>query len=144
MKVMKVAQIPSPTVAPGASVTEAVQAMRKARGGAVGVLDGEKLVGMFSERDVMLRVVAANLDPLQTLVMDVMTQSVERAGVETDCCDALALMIKQHIRHLPVVDDADRLVGLLSIRNLLQNHVEDLDDQLNSLEAYFNADGPGG
>ncbi len=141
---MKVAQIPSPTVAPGASVTEAVQAMRKARGGAVGVLDGEKLVGMFSERDVMLRVVAANLDPLQTLVMDVMTQSVERAGVETDCCDALALMIKQHIRHLPVVDDADRLVGLLSIRNLLQNHVEDLDDQLNSLEAYFNADGPGG
>ena len=53
-------------------------------------------------------------------------------------------MVEKHIRHLPIVDTEDKLVGLLSIRNLLQHHVDDLVDQLNSLEAYFSADGPGG
>ncbi len=73
-----------------------------------------------------------------------MTSTVERVKADSDGGDALALMVKQHIRHLPVVDQSGKLVGLLSIRNLLQHHVEDLADQLNSLEAYFSADGPGG
>ncbi len=144
MKVIKIAQTPPPTVSVSATVMQAVQVMQRARGGAVAVLDGEELAGIFSERDVMLRVVAAGRDPDQTKVRDVMTSNIQRVKAESDSGDALALMIKQHIRHLPVVDPTGKLVGLLSIRNLLQNHVEDLVDQLNSLEAYFSADGPGG
>ncbi len=144
MKVIKIAQTPPPTVASSANVLEAVKTMQNARGGAVAVLDADRLVGIFSERDVMLRVVATKRDPEKTLVQEVMTSNVERVKADFDGGDALALMVKHHIRHLPVVDQSGKLVGLLSIRNLLQHHVEDLADQLNSLEAYFSADGPGG
>jgi CBS-domain-containing membrane protein len=73
-----------------------------------------------------------------------MTEDLETVTSETDSSDALSLMVSRHIRHLPVVDKNGDLAGLLSIRNLLQYHVEELVDQLNSLEAYHAADGPGG
>ena len=144
MKVIKLAQVPPPVVSAAGTVVEAVRTMQGVRVGAAAVLDGDQLVGIFSERDVMLRVVGAGKDPGTTLVSDVMTTDLERATGETQSGDALELMVEKHIRHLPIVDTEDKLVGLLSIRNLLQHHVDDLVDQLNSLEAYFSADGPGG
>ncbi len=143
MKIIKLAQVPPPVVSSAQTVLEAVRTMRGVRVGAAAVLDGDRLIGMFSERDVMLRVVGEEKDPGATLVSDVMTTDLERATGDTQNGDALELMVENHIRHLPIVDD-DELVGLLSIRNLLQHHVEELADQLNSLEAYFLADGPGG
>ena len=118
--------------------------MQGVRVGAAVVLDGEQLAGIFSERDIMLRVVGAERDPATTTVSDVMTSDPERVEGNTESGDALDLMVQKHIRHLPIVDTKDKLVGLLSIRNLLQHHVDDLSDQLNSIEAYFSADGPGG
>ncbi len=112
--------------------------------GASAVLDDDQLVGIFSERDVMLRVVCAEKDPATTSVSDVMTPDVKEATGNTESGEALEFMVEKHIRHLPIVDYEDKLVGLLSIRNLLHYHVDDLVDQLNSLEAYFTADGPGG
>ena len=144
MKIIKLAQVPPPVVSSAQTVLEAVRTMRGVRVGAAAVLDGDRLIGMFSERDVMLRVVGEEKDPGATLVSDVMTTDLERATGDTQNGDALELMVENHIRHLPIVDDDDELVGLLSIRNLLQHHVEELADQLNSLEAYFLADGPGG
>ncbi len=144
MKIIKLAQVPPPVVSSAQTVLEAVRTMRGVRVGAAAVLDGDRLIGMFSERDVMLRVVGEGKDPGATLVSDVMTTDLERATGDTQNGDALELMVENHIRHLPIVDDEDELVGLLSIRNLLQHHVEELADQLNSLEAYFLADGPGG
>ncbi len=144
MKVIKLAQVPPPVVSADHTVAEAVRAMQKVRVGAAAVLEDDQLVGIFSERDVMLRVVAEKKDPGQTLVATVMTGDPERVGGDTESGDALELMVKRHIRHLPIVDADEELIGLASIRNLLQYHVEDLADQLNSLEAYFTADGPGG
>ena len=144
MKVIKIAQVPPPSVEATASVLDAVRIMERSKGGATAVLEGEQLVGIFSERDVMLRVVAARLDPENTPVGQVMTSHVEKASPETDSAEAFELMVSRHIRHLPIVEEDGELVGLLSIRNLLQHHVEELVDQLNSLEAYFTADGPGG
>ncbi len=144
MKVIKLAQVPPPVVSAAGTVVEAVRIMQGVRVGAAAVLDGDQLVGIFSERDVMLRVVGAGKDPGTTLVSDVMTTDLERATGAAESGDALELMVEKHIRHLPIVDTEDKLVGLLSIRNLLQHHVDDLVDQLNSLEAYFSADGPGG
>ena len=118
--------------------------MRKVRVGAAVVLDGDQLAGIFSERDIMLRVVGAEKDPATTTVLDVMTREPESVEADTEGGDALELMVRKHIRHLPIVDKEGKLVGLLSIRNLLHNHVDDLVDQLNSIEAYFSADGPGG
>ncbi|MFQ5929042.1 MAG: cyclic nucleotide-binding/CBS domain-containing protein [Acidobacteriota bacterium] len=144
MKVIKVAQVPPPTVCAEASVLEAVHIMEQARVGASVVVDGDQLVGIFSERDVMLRVVGTQRDPEKTAVREVMTTVLETLQTESDTSEALELMVSRHIRHLPVVKEDGTLAGLLSLRNLLQYHVEQLVDQLNSLEAYFTADGPGG
>ena len=144
MKVIKIAQVPPPTVRMDATVLEAVWSMQNARTGATAVLEGEQLVGMFSERDVMLRVVAAQRDASATQVQQVMTSPVKSVTEEQDAGDALELMVSNHVRHLPILDSQGSLAGLISIRNLLQYHVEELADQLNSLESYFSADGPGG
>lgn len=144
MKVIKLAQVPPPSVAVDATVLSAAMSMRNARIGAAAVLEGDELVGIFSERDVMLRVVVPRLDPEATTVRDVMTTAVQTVGEEAEAGEALELMVSRHIRHLPVMNSENRVTGLLSVRNLLQHHIEELADQLNSLEAYFSADGPGG
>ena len=144
MKVIRIAQVPPPTVTVDATVLEAVWSMQNARTGATAVLEGEKLVGIFSERDVMLRVVAAQRDAAATQVQKVMTSTVKSVFEDQDAGDALELMVANHVRHLPILDSQGSLTGLISIRNLLQHHVEELADQLNSLESYCLADGPGG
>ncbi|MCY3776491.1 MAG: CBS domain-containing protein [Candidatus Aminicenantes bacterium] len=144
MKVIKLAQVPPPSVKVDATVLSAAMSMRNARIGAAAVLEGDQLVGIFSERDVMVRVVVPRLDPEATTVRDVMTTAVQTVGEEAEAGEALELMVARHIRHLPVVNSENRVTGLLSVRNLLQHHIEELADQLNSLEAYFSADGPGG
>jgi CBS domain-containing protein len=144
MKVIKLAQVPPPSVAVDSTVLSAAMSMRNARIGAAVVLEGDELVGIFSERDVMLRVVVPRLDSEATTVREVMTTAVQTIGEEAEAGEALELMVSRHIRHLPVVDSENRVTGLLSVRNLLQHHIEELADQLNSLEAYFSADGPGG
>lgn len=144
MRVIKIAQVPAPSVTVEASVLDAVRTMEEAQGGACAVMDGAALAGIFSERDLMLRIVRVGLDPKKTTVRQVMTEDLETVTSDTDSSDALSLMVSRHIRHLPVVGEDGDLAGLLSIRNLLQYHVEELVDQLNSLEAYYAADGPGG
>ena len=144
MKVIKLAQVPPPSVLVDASVLDAVRSMQRAENGACVILDNNKLVGIFSERDLMLHVVAEGLDPDKTAVREVMTTSLETLTTEAESSEALDLMVSRHIRHLPIVEKDGSLAGLLSVRNFLRHHAEDLGDQLNSLEAYFTADGPGG
>ena len=144
MKVIKLAQVPPPSVEVDSTVLSAAMSMRNARIGAAAVLQGDKLVGIFSERDVMVRVVVPRLDPEATTVREVMTTAVQTVGEEAEAGEALEVMVSRHIRHLPVVNSENRVTGLLSVRNLLQHHIDELADQLNSLEAYFSADGPGG
>ncbi len=144
MKIIKIAHVPPPNVSADTSVLDAVRTMQRAKSGACVVLDNNKLVGIFSERDLMLRVVAAGLDPDKTAVREVMTTSLKTLTTEAGSSEALELMVSLHIRHLPIVEKDGSLAGLLSVRNLLRHHAEDLVDQLNSLAAYFAADGPGG
>ncbi len=144
MKVIKIAKVPPPGVSADAGVLDAVSTMKEAKMGACVVFENNKLVGIFSERDLMLRVVAAGLDPDKTPVREVMTTNLEILTTQADSSEALALLVSRHIRHVPIVEEDGSLAGLLSVRDLLQHHAEDLVDQLNSLEAYFAADGPGG
>jgi CBS domain-containing protein len=73
-----------------------------------------------------------------------MTTPVELATIETGPGEALATMLERHFRHLPIVDPAGKLLGMLSIRNVLQWRVDDLAQELDSLEQYVANDGPGG
>ncbi len=87
--------------------------------GAIAVVDGDKLVGVFSERDIMARVVAAGLDPDGTTVANVMTRELIVSDPAEDVPAALQKMHSVNCRHLPVVKSG-HLVGMISLRDLLQ------------------------
>jgi CBS domain-containing protein len=144
MGLLRIAQTPLVTVRPEATVLQAVQIMDRENIGAVAVVESGVLCGIFSERDVMLRVLLGNRVPEKTCIREVMTFPVETIARTSSPDDALKMMFEKHIRHLPVINNDGSLAGMLSIRNLLHQKVEDLTDQLDSLEAYFTADGAGG
>jgi CBS domain-containing protein len=118
--------------------------MAAAQVGSVVVVEDDRLEGIFSERDVMLRVVLENRDPRLTTVEEVMTSPVQTIGVRTTGDEALRIMLQEHIRHLPMVDGSGRAQAVVSMRTLLQEKVDELNQQLDSLEAYMTADGIGG
>jgi CBS domain-containing protein len=132
------------TVSKNATVLDAIQAMAGAKVGSIAVVDGNILEGIFSERDVMLRVVAEGRDPKTTTVEEVMTSPVQTIQRRTTGEEALRIMVQNHIRHLPVVDEAGQVQAMVSMRSLLEEQVEELHQQLNSLESYITADGIGG
>ena len=128
-----------------ATVADAIHKMVDHHVGAVAVVDGDfRVAGIFTERDVLRKLALTRLDPQTTPVRDLMTTPVEMATLGTGPGEALTTMLERHFRHLPVADDAGKLLGILSIRNLLEWRVDDLSRELESLEQYVSNDGPGG
>jgi len=114
-----------------ASVAEAVQLMTSNEVGAVAVVDDEGIVaGMFTERDVLEKFTLSGRDPRQTPVRELMSPMVEMATVETTPAEALKVMLERHYRHMPVVDDRGKVLGILSIRHILEARIDDLLLQL--------------
>ena len=144
MSLLKISSVPPATVAPSATVLEAVEVMAEHAVGAVAVVDGNQLLGIFTERDVMLRVVLRHRHPRDTRVGDVMTTPVETIVDESGEEDALVHMVERHVRHLPIVNSKGELSGMLSVRNLLEHRVDELARELHSLDQYLSNDGPGG
>jgi CBS domain-containing protein len=132
------------TVSRTTTVMEAVELMASAKVGSVVVVDDNRVVGIFSERDVMLRIVLEGRDAKRTKVEEVMTSRVHSISTQTMGDDALRIMIQEHIRHLPVVDERGRPQAIVSMRSLLEEKVKELHQQLDSLESYITADGIGG
>jgi len=135
-----------PVVAVGkdATVMDAIRAMVEKRVGAVMVLDEGRLLGIFTERDVVVRVVLEGREPSKTRAADVMTSAVKTIRDDTDRKVARRLMADNHIRHLPVVDAAGKIVSMLSMRHLLRAEVSDLEQTVWSLVSESAVDGPGG
>jgi CBS domain-containing protein len=128
-----------------ATVAAALHKMLDYHVGAVGVVDGEgRVAGIFTERDVLRKLSLTKRDPESTPVRDLMTTPVEMATQETGPGEAMSTMIERHFRHLPVVDNDGKLLGILSIRNLLEWRIDALTQELDSLEHYVSNDGPGG
>ncbi len=144
MKVMKIAQVPPPTVQVSATIKEAIPAMGSQHGCAVAVLQGSRLAGTLSRDDVMLRVIGAGLNPETTRVDQVMNAPADTVTTETETDAALKLMFQRKKCYLGIVDDSGTLKGWLAICDLFQNHVEDLTREMDSLAAFVAADGPGG
>lgn len=122
---------PLSTVPILASVAEAVQLMIDNEVGAVAVVDDDGVVaGMFTERDVLEKVALSGLDPKQTPVRERMSPMVEMATEETTPAEALRVMLERHYRHMPVVDERGKVLGILSIRHILEGRIDDLLQQL--------------
>jgi len=116
------------TVAPTESVADVASRMASSAVGAVVVVDGEKVLGMFSERDLVTRVAAGGLDPSATPVSDVTTRDIVTVTSDTSLKACAEKLKANKVRHLPVVD-ADGLVGIISARDFF----ETVTDQLVSL-----------
>lgn len=144
MKVEQVTHHSSPTVGPDTCIAEAARVLRACNAGAAAVMEGSRLVGVVSERDVAFRVVAEGKDPRTTKVREVMTKSVRTVTTECGTEEALTVMVENHIRHVVVLNRAGLVVGIASSRDVFQAHVEALDDQVRSLAAFVGADGNGG
>jgi CBS domain-containing protein len=128
-----------------ATAAEAIRTMLDRRVGAVGVIDSAgRVAGIFTERDVLRKLALRQNDPETTPVRELMTTPVEMATLATGPGEALATMVERHFRHLPIVDNDGRLLGMLSIRNLLEARIQDLTRELDSLEQYVTNDSPGG
>jgi len=144
MSLLKIAHVPPAMVETSATALDAVQVMAEEGVGAVAVVDKGELRGIFTERDLMLRVALKGRQPKEAKMAEVMTAPPKTALDDTTAEEALNLMVEHHIRHLPVVDKDGKLLGMLSIRNLLEHMVEDLRRELHSLDQYLLNDGPGG
>ena len=123
----------------GATVREAVDRMNQLKVGAIGVSDGEDghLSGMFTERDVLRRVVGENRDPASTLVSTVMTGEVVCCGPDTDVDEISAIMKDRRIRHVPVCDRDGELLGMISMGDVNAVHASHQEAQITYLNEYF-------
>jgi len=106
--------------------------------GAVPVLRGGLLVGIFSERDLMSRVVVAGKDPARTLVRDVMTEDPLTIRPQDDLGTCMTLMRRHGFRHLPVCEGRD-LKGVVSLRDLLLHDLDEKDDEVRMMRAYLHS-----
>jgi CBS domain-containing protein len=112
------------TAPPGASVAEAARLMTEGNVGAVLVVDGGRLVGIFTERDAVYRVMAAGRDPAGTTLAQVMTRDPVTVAPDETFGYALLLMHEKGFRHAPVVEDG-RPVGVVSARHALDPDLEE-------------------
>ena len=124
------------TLQRGATVADACRMMAENNVGIVAVLDGDRLAGVCSERDVVRKVVTLGLDPARTPVADVMTSRLVVADADEDYQSAMSKMDQANIRHLPVVS-GERLVSMLSIRDLMRVAIEDRGQEIEYLKEYL-------
>jgi CBS domain-containing protein len=126
------------TIGPRATVMDAATLMNEHKVGALVVIDdGRGVVGMFTERDVLRRVVGEQRDPVATRVEDVMTTEVACATPDTTIEEARGAMKNRRIRHLPLVDDERRLMGLISIGDLNAHQTSDHEKTIHLLHEYL-------
>lgn len=105
------------SVAPTLSVYDAVSEMNRHRIGAIVILDGHRLVGIFTERDVLRRIVGAGIDPTRTLVSEVMSAGVITIAPDATVEETMNIFTEKRCRHLPVVS-AGQLRGVISIGDI--------------------------
>jgi CBS domain-containing protein len=120
-----------------ATVEEAIHVMLEKDVGAVGVIDEQGIVaGMFTERDILAKFALSGRDAKATPVRELMSPMVEMATEETTAAEAFKVMLERHYRHLPVVDDQGRVLGILSIRNILEARIDGLLEELDSRKVF--------
>ena len=125
-------------VQPSQTVFEAASYMVDRNVGAVPVLDDTTLVGIFSERDIMRRVVTEGRDPLSTRIADVMSTDIRMVEPAASSEEAMCLMQTHGVRHLPVCEGRT-LVGFLSLRDLLRCHLDEKSGEADMMRAYIQA-----
>lgn len=125
------------SVTPKTTVFEAIHVMADHKVGAVLVMDEDRIVGIFTERDYMNKIILEKLSSKETLVRDVMTSKVAFITPDTLVEEGLAVMTEKRCRHLPVLDNK-KLVGIVSIGDLVERIIRDQKVAIKSLTEYIS------
>lgn len=125
------------TIAAKATVLEAAELMNAKKIGSLVVVEGERVQGILTERDILTRVVAASQDPRAARVVDVMTPDPLTCRPDTPLDEVRSVMRDKRVRHLPVMQDA-RLVGMVSIGDLNMAQNEMLEQTIHHMEVYMH------
>ncbi len=129
------------TVSRTATVAEAVREMNDKGIGALLVMDADRIAGIFTERDVLRRVVDADRDPALTKVAAVMTRNPTTILLTTHVREAMNLMTDRRFRHLPVIQDGT-VVGMLSIGDIMRWLTMQQEDEIRQMSAYITGQPP--
>jgi CBS domain-containing protein len=130
---------PLTTVAPTDTVMTAIVLMRERDIGAVMVVESNRLIGMFTERDCLHKVSSLGLNPKELKVRDVMSVRVRFVTPEMEVSQCLALMTERFFRHLPVLDEQENILGIVSIGDLVKAKISDQDFVIGQLERYITS-----
>lgn len=120
-----------------ASVLDAAVLMNDNRIGALVVVKGDQIRGIFTERDVLHRVVAKQLNPAKLIISTVMTKEVICCHVDTKLLEAQSVFKNRRIRHLPVLDGKDGMVGIISIGDVNAHHAHEQETTIRFLHEYL-------
>lgn len=125
------------TISPEATVLEAIKIMADKGIGALVVAEGEKVVGILSERDYTRKVTLMERSSYSTTVAEIMTSKVLTVSLNNTVEECLQLMTDRHLRHLPVLDN-EKLVGFISIGDLVKAAMEDQKNLIEQLKQYIS------
>ena len=123
-------------VAPSETVRTTARMMKEKKIAAVVVMDGSRLVGIITERDMTTRVIAAGLNPDTALARDIMTANPDTLSPDDKASEAIRMMRERNYRHLPVVD-GDTVVGMVSVRDLYAVYNTELEQDLKDRNAFI-------
>jgi CBS domain-containing protein len=126
------------TLPPSATLAGAVALLAEKRIGAVPVVEGEEVVGIFSERDVIYCLAAKGAAALELSVGEVMTAPARTVSPDEPVLGALSLMTKRRIRHLPVIEGG-RLVGFVSIGDLVKYRMDRIEQEAEAMRSYIQS-----
>jgi CBS domain-containing protein len=124
------------TLSPSATALQAALAMTEARVKATLVTEGSTLLGIFTEHDLMVRVVCARREPRDVRLSEVMTREIFSVRRDQKVAEVRRELQRRHISHLPVVEDG-KLIGILSMRDILRADLEEKAHEVRALEDYF-------
>ena len=124
------------SIAPDVTVFDALKLMSEKNIGALPVMDGEKLLGILSERDYARKVILEGKSSKETLVKEIMTEKVLIVKPETTNEECMALMSEKYLRHLPVIE-SDRVIGIISIGDVVKAIISEQHFTINNLQQYI-------
>jgi CBS domain-containing protein len=125
------------SVSPEDSVYQALEMLADCNVGALMVMENDKLVGVFSERDYTRKIALAGRSSKDTRVKDIMTAKVLVVSPQTRTQECMVLMSQKHIRHLPVVDGT-KVLGMVSISDLMDDIIKDHEQTISQLQSYIS------
>ncbi len=134
------------TVVPGLGVLDACRILEEQKCAALAVVEGQKLRGILTERDLITRVLLLRRDPEEVTVAEVMTRAHEPLTTDQSPGDALRSMVERETSILPVIEakETEKLAGVISLHDLLENEIDHLANELDAVTNYFTSDGIGG